>query len=369
MMSEVPFAIPYERQSDAQAQRGCGAACLSMIYGSLGLRIPPAEIWPAIAKVNRFGSLCSTTHLMVQHALSRGFAALAVQARHPLQVLQLSRDSGIRTILNLRLGSDSPAGHYAVLVDVGKHDVVLHDPLYGPFRRLPHAELLKLWWPNVPDSEITGYVLVGVAPRSAAAAPCWLCRAPMPSHVACPNCRKPVGTQPSALLGCMNQDCLVRTWNYLCCPSCDYTWSFSVPAAAPGDEAPAAVGGAGAPASGLPDRQAAAAIETGALNLDKLFAELDRFRRHVLGLPEAARHPDLKKHLDFMARSQERIKLAQAEALVHRNASQQQLARLAEMARQNEQAHAKRVEEANRPSPPLDGDALGHAWLRNLGLL
>ena len=59
------YNIPYESQSQTENNRMCGAACLSMVYRSLGKEVPQSEIWEKIAKVNRFGSLASTTHLMV----------------------------------------------------------------------------------------------------------------------------------------------------------------------------------------------------------------------------------------------------------------------------------------------------------------
>ncbi len=147
-MSAAPTAIPYERQTDPRDSRTCGAACLSMVYHSFGKEVPQSEIWPAIAKQNRFGSLASTTHLMALDALGRGFAAVAIQARHPLQALGLCREPGVRAILNHRLQPDSPAGHYSVLVDLDDKNVVLHDPFLGPSRRLSHAELLDLWQPR-----------------------------------------------------------------------------------------------------------------------------------------------------------------------------------------------------------------------------
>src|ERR1035441_340400 len=138
-------AIPYEKQLDSQTGRTCGAACLSMVYRSLGKAVPQTEIWPAIAKQTASGSLASMTHLMAQDAVNRGFRAVAIQARHPLQVLRLCREWGIRAIVNHHLKLDAPAGHYSVLVDLDDKGVVLHDPFYGPSRRLPHAELLELW--------------------------------------------------------------------------------------------------------------------------------------------------------------------------------------------------------------------------------
>ena len=94
-MTASTIAVPYEKQLDPQTYRGCGAACLSMVYKSFGKEIPEAEIWPLIAKPNRFGSVSSTTHLMTRHALSLGLNAVAIQTRHPIQVLRLCRDTGV----------------------------------------------------------------------------------------------------------------------------------------------------------------------------------------------------------------------------------------------------------------------------------
>src|SRR5580700_10956311 len=146
--------IPYEKQSEQLTGRACGAACLSMAYRSFGKPVAQTEIWPMIAKANRFGQISSTTYLMAQDALKRGFKAIAIQARHPLQALRLSKAAGIRAILNHRVQPDSAAGHYSILVDIDEKEVVVHDPLLGAARRLSHVELMELWLPKVPNSEI-----------------------------------------------------------------------------------------------------------------------------------------------------------------------------------------------------------------------
>src|SRR5579863_4947720 len=114
-MSSAVTVIPYEKQSEELTGRACGAACLSMAYRSFGKQFAQTEIWPVIAKQNRFGRISSTTHLMTQDAINRGFSAVAVQARHPLQALRLCKAGGIRAILNHRVQTDSAAGHYTVL--------------------------------------------------------------------------------------------------------------------------------------------------------------------------------------------------------------------------------------------------------------
>lgn len=361
-MSASNAAIPFEMQSDPQTSRGCGAACLSMVYRSFGKEIPQAEIWAAVAKENRFGSLASTTHLMTKDALSRGFSAVAIQARHPLHALRICRESGIRAILNHRLNHDSPAGHFTVLVDIDDRNVELHDPFLGPSQRLSHAELLELWQPGFSDSEIRGNMLIGVAAGQPVMPACELCGTPMLPAVECPQCKKPVLLQPAALLACMSSACIARIWNYVCCAFCDCTWTFSVqpveaPRSEPGSVGPSvATGGSPTPTS-----------EQAPLTLDKVFAALDTFCSHILSLPAAASHPDIKKQLDLIAASKEKLKVAEAEGLAHREAHRQQLAKLQELAKAREEAHRKKMEEINRPSPPLDGNALGRALLKNLG--
>ncbi len=186
-MSATAPAVPYEKQFDMQASRTCGAACLSMVYRSLGQEVPQRLIWPLIAKKNIYGSIASTTHLMAADAVTRGLSAVAIQARHPLQALRVCRDSGIRAILNHRLQPDSPAGHYTVFVDIDEVNVKLHDPYFGPSRRLTHDVFLDLWQPRLPNSEIVGNFLIGVAAESADAPACEVCHTALVKRVQCPR--------------------------------------------------------------------------------------------------------------------------------------------------------------------------------------
>jgi hypothetical protein len=355
-------AIPYEMQSDSQTSRACGAACLSMVYRSFGKDVPQAEIWPLIAKQNQLGSLASTTHLMARDALSRGFSALILQARHPLHVLRLCHESGIRAILNHRLNRSTPAGHFTVLVNIDDKNVFLHDPFFGPSRRLSHTEVLELWQSRIPNSEILGNVLIGVAAESPALPSCQFCRTPIPSEVECPRCKNPVRLQPTALLGCVSNACIARMWDYICCPACDYLWDFShqpqpVESSAAGPRL----------SSPQPSSPQVAPSPTASVDINKLFGEIDKFCNHILGIPAAANQPEMKKHLDFIAASKEKFVSAHAELVANRAARLAELAALVKTAKEQEEAHSKKMEELNRPSPPLDGNALGHALLKNLG--
>lgn len=357
MMAATQTAtIPFESQSEPAGNRACGAACLSMVYRSFGKEFPQSEIWPAIAKPNRHGTVSSTTHLMTQDALKRGFAAIAMQARYPLQVLRLCRDSGARAILNHRTRPDGPSGHYSVLVGLGEHDVVLHDPAYGPSRRMSHAELLELWQPRFQNSEIVGNVLIAVAALPVPEPPaCEFCHASLPSAIACPACKKPVPIVPGAPLGCVNTACIARIWNFVCCPFCDSAFTFSRNTqSAPSTPPPS-------------DPATAPASRPVPIDLQPVFDAIDRFSAQVLAIPAAARHPDIKKSLDLMASGKERLRFILAEGLANTKKDEENLAALEQIARQGKESHEKRMEELKAQSPPLDGKALGRALLKNLG--
>jgi Papain-like cysteine protease AvrRpt2 len=351
--------IPYERQSEPETGRTCGAACLSMVYRSFGEEVPQTQIWPSIAKANRAGNPASTTHLMARDALTRGFSAIAIQIRHPLQALRICLNSGIRSILNHRLKEDAPTGHYSVMVDIDDKNVVLHDPYYGPARKVPHAELLGLWQRRFSSSEIVGNMLIGVAAQPSSIAGCQLCQTPIPSTAQCPKCAQKVLLQPSALLGCMNTACAGRMWNYICCPACDYTWTFTLQP--PVGHSPHGVSD---PAY---DPKAVEHAERDPWDLTPLFTQLDKFCNHILSLPGAADHPAIKNQLDFIAANKEKLALATAEERANLKAHEDRMVAMAQAAREEADAHRQTLEELNKRLPQLDGDVLGHALLKALG--
>lgn len=351
----MSVVIPYEKQTDPQTNRGCGAACLSMVYRSFGKEVPQAEIWPAIAKKNRFGSVASTSHLMAQDANKHGFAAVAIQARHALQVLRLCKAAGVRAILNHRAGKESASGHYSVFVDMDDKSVVLHDPFYGPSRSVLHEDLLELWRPRTTESEIIGLGLIAIAEQNPAPVPaCEFCHAPMLPRVECPRCKQPVGLRPHVPLGCINNACIARMWNYVSCPSCDFTWSFSVDASA-GTSAPP------------PDPAAGKADKKEPLSMNAAFAEMNKFRDHILSIPAAAQNPEIRKHLDALAGIKEQLVLSRAEALFNLKVQEDRMAAMKESAKAGQEAHRQKMDAANQPAPKLDGAALSQALLKNLG--
>jgi hypothetical protein len=353
-MTALSVAIPFERQENLQTNRGCGAACLSMVYKSFGKDVPQAEIWPLIARQNRFGSVASTTHLIALDAIRRGLSAVIVQARHPLQVLRLCHEAGIRAIINQRPHPGVQTGHYTVLVDMDQSSVVLHDPDLGPFRRMSHSDLLRLWQPQSANSEILGSVIVGIAAEPGPIPACEFCHAAIPAQVDCPKCKKGVGLNPAALLGCIRDGCIARMWNYVACPSCDYVWSFNEAGVSNGD-----VPRTAEPQKGpsLPQPQ----------NLDAVFAELDKFCAQLLTIPGAAEHADLNTQLRFIKASKDKLKLAQVEELVAVKTHVDKLVALDRESKQKQEARRNKEEELNATIPPIDGNALGATLLKNLG--
>jgi hypothetical protein len=332
-----------------------------MVYRSFGKEVPQTQIWPSITKPNRAGNPASTTHLIARDALTRGFSAIAIQVRHPLHALRICRHSGIRAILNHRLKQDAATGHYSVMVDLDDKNVVLHDPYYGPARNVPHAELLELWQRRFSSSEIVGNMLIGITAQPSSIAACQLCQTPIPSTAQCPKCAQQVLLQPSVLLGCMNTACAGRMWNYICCPACDCTWTFTLQPPL-GDSQPSVSNRAS-------KSKAAEQAQRDPWDLTPLFTQLDQFCNHILSLPGAPNHPEIKQQLDLIAVNREKLILAKAEERANLKAHEERMAAMSQAAKKKEDAHQQTMEELNKSLPPLDGNALGRALLKNLGLM
>jgi len=346
-------ATALESEFEQRIGRGCGATCLSMVYKSFGREIPQAEIWPSIAKPNRFGQVSSTTHLMALHAWDQGFSAVAIQARHPIQVLQLCRQNHIRAIINQRASLDSSAGHYTLMVDIDDHSVMLKDPSRGPLRRISHVELLRLWHPSTANSEIAGNVLIGIADHAAEIPPCEFCHAVIPAAMNCPRCHKAVPLRPAAILGCARDGCIARMWEYIACPFCDFLFNETGPATNGPRRA---------------ETQKQQPPITDFLALDRAFAQLDKLAAQMLRIPGMADHPDLKAQLDFININKEKARRGQVEEFTEIKARLDGLVLArAEKERRLDEQRRKR-EELHAPLPQIDGRVVGESLLRSLGL-
>jgi hypothetical protein len=354
MSTREEQAIPYEKQAEG---RTCGAAALGMVYQSLAAArrergVPPpavpaqAEIWEAIGRTDPRGNRSCATHLMVKDALSRGYAAVALQASDPLQLLLASRASGVHAILNHRLRPDGPAGHFTVLVGMDEQGVTVHDPSTGPSRKLGFGQLLELWQPRHRGSEIIGNVLIGIADGPPRVEKCPACSVPIPEDVPCPQCKAPVPLAPSSLVACVGGDCVRRSWIRVCCPACDFTFPF--------------VGAAEA----RPPRTG-----DGIWNLGPLFAELGKFQAYIQGMPQVAGREDVKEQLALIDRKKMELRLAEHEEIVRAEEERLKTSERDEKLRNEAEEIRKAREAATSPAAPLDGNALAADLLKSLGIV
>ncbi len=341
--------------------RYCGASCLNAVYASLGIKAAPDQIWRAIAKPNRFGSMASTSHLMAKDAIDRGLQAMVVQVREPMVVLKACIDAKINVIVNHRLSADSPIGHYSILQAIEPQHVTLNDPYYERSRRLTHTEFLDLWQVHGEESEIAGYVMIAIAKDAIPKPACEICGTPFVPVMQCPACSQPVLMPFANLLGCISDRCVARLWSSICCPHCDNMW-----------QGLSTEGGA---TTGVPPFSFTAQpvplpppAPGDPWNLAAAFAAIDSFMGEILAIPGMADNADIKQQAAMIEEQKGELRKLQTQFIAESKAHEERLANMVASADEQSKAHLKRLEELNRPGKPLDPDELGRALLENLGL-
>lgn len=210
--------VPFEKQINDWS---CGAAALAMVYQSFGIQCCQEPIWEAIAGKNQWGRPCARAQSLASDALQRGLHALAIQVRDPWLVLERGIRHSVRLIINHEPQPKSGSGHYSVLTDLSEHEVVVHDPGFGPNRVLARDDFLKLWNPSAPNTQIVSQVLVAIADASSTRAPCPLCQRTALENVTCFSCQRSIPLQPTIVLGCLADCCPMRAWEQIFCPYCD----------------------------------------------------------------------------------------------------------------------------------------------------
>ncbi len=154
----------FEWQISSKTERHCGAAALCMVFRDFGLEISQKRIWDDIntpvsqARPNEFRI---ETYRLASYARKLGIHALIGRLREPFTFFkEIQREPGYRFILNHRVRSDSPLGHFTVFVAMNADEDVIeiHDPQMGPNRIVPRAELEELWKPFGQNCEIAGNV-------------------------------------------------------------------------------------------------------------------------------------------------------------------------------------------------------------------
>ncbi|HET9743528.1 MAG TPA: cysteine peptidase family C39 domain-containing protein [Terriglobales bacterium] len=355
-------AATANQQPDPSRTRSCGAVCLSTVYAALGQEADPAEIWEKIAKKNNLGSIASTTHLMGKDALERGLSAVVMQARDPIYVLRACQNAKIQTILNHRLAPSSPQGHFTILAGIDAQKVTLNDPFYKRSHNLIYSEFLQLWQPRPGDSEIAGFVLIGIAEKPIPAQSCQLCRTPFIAEAPCPRCQQPIPLGLTPLLGCLKIDCAARLWSAICCPSCDFMWQSSA-------EQPVA-GALGSPTASFAVQPAPLPQPTAddPWNLSAAFAAIDKFKADLLAIPALAKNVDIHHQMQMVEEQKQKLREMQTEYIAEAKAHKERLANVDAEAEQRLQAYLQQLEKLNGAGSPPNAEELGRALLKNLGL-
>jgi hypothetical protein len=209
----------------------CGAAALAMVLGQFGTTQSPQKIAGILTRIGQNGQPGIRTHDLANYARGLGFSCLVAQFSDPWLALVRSYEAGFGVIINHRLDRDKPTGHFSVLSGIltTENTAIIHDPQRGPDQRKTRDELIELWSPNYPGSQIAGSVGVVIAPRPIGGVPC-VCPSCSQFHdknipVKCPGCSIILEPLPGFILGCLSENCSRKLWRRLFCPNCDRVWT------------------------------------------------------------------------------------------------------------------------------------------------
>lgn len=211
-----PSPIPYRKQETGWT---CGAASLRMAYASFGLDLSEPELW-AILQPNRLDRSGVYPARLAWEAQTRGFSALAVQARRPWELLSTCARLGIRAVFHQPLARGSPRRHFSILTQADDEGIIVHDPQFGPDLAFKKADWLELWGAAYGNFDARPYELVAIADSPSAHASCVECGESLPEVWPCRTCQEPIALRPTAVLGCVVADCPARRWEQVACPAC-----------------------------------------------------------------------------------------------------------------------------------------------------
>jgi hypothetical protein len=137
LLTALTLAVPYLPQTEAL----CGGAAAAMVFRYLGDRHADVQQFQPLVDA-RAGGIADTA--LIDAIRSRGWHAERLDGS--IAAIRAHVDAGQPLIL---LIEDRPSRyHYVVAVGADEEQVWVHDPTWGPARRMTASELLRRWKPT-----------------------------------------------------------------------------------------------------------------------------------------------------------------------------------------------------------------------------
>ena len=141
MLATLVVALSLEVPFLPQTEALCGGAAVSMVFRYWGDRHAGAEQFAELVD-RRAGGIADD--ILIDAVTERGWPALRLAGS--LDTLQEQLEARRPPIILVADGRTRY--HYVVVTGMDDGNVVVHDPAWGPSRRIPKAELLRTWKPS-----------------------------------------------------------------------------------------------------------------------------------------------------------------------------------------------------------------------------
>lgn len=120
----------------------CGPTCLKMVNKFYGVDVSDEEL-DKITGAAFYQKI--STDKMIEAAKSFGFNVFA-KDNATLEDIERFITENKPVIVRWFLGDVEPDGHYSVIIDIDKENIVMLDPLWGKKRKMTLNNFLKVWF-------------------------------------------------------------------------------------------------------------------------------------------------------------------------------------------------------------------------------
>ena len=136
-LGSLSLAVPYLPQTDAL----CGGAAAAMVFRYWGdVHADIKQFTPLVNK--HAGGIAND--VLVKAVEARGWRAVVA----PGSIDQLSQQIRSRHPVVILVADRGPLSHYLVVTGIQPGAIIVHDPAWGPSRRLLFADLMRMWRPT-----------------------------------------------------------------------------------------------------------------------------------------------------------------------------------------------------------------------------